>query len=192
MQHLCTWPCWCNRFSMVLGSCMKKETIQCCWLFYLRRIIFFIVGEEEIWLLDISEVPIELHDLGWRKKWYSVADFSYLWMMMIMIPVNKYICAKDIGCTGLIVWLHGFSKEHGKVMIFKWKHQGLGLVVAEMKILGCGCVPIHFFVYLEDLMYKMMAWIRLIWTYQKKKEWGLYGDVWMVDRFQKKEWYDKR
>ena len=91
-------------------------------------------------------------------------------MMTTTIPVKKYICAKNIGCTGLIVWLHGFSKEHGKVMIFKWKHQGLGLVVAEMKILGCGCVPIHFFVCLGDLMYKMMAWIRLIWTYQPKKK----------------------
>ena len=91
-------------------------------------------------------------------------------MMMTTIPIKKYTCAKNIRCTGLIVWLHGFSKEHGKVMIFKWKHQGLGLVVAEMKILGCGCVPIHFFVYLEDLMYKMMAWIGLIWTYQQKKK----------------------
>ena len=70
----------------------------------------------------------------------------------------------------MAVWLHGFSKEHGKVTIFKRKHKGLGLVVAEMKILGCGCVPIHFFVYLEDLMYKMMAWIGLIWTYQQKKK----------------------
>lgn len=41
-----------------------------------------------------------------------------------------YICAKNIGCPGLIVWLHGFSKEHGRVMIFKWKQQVIGI--------GCG------------------------------------------------------
>lgn len=41
-----------------------------------------------------------------------------------------YICAKNIGCTGLIVWLRGFSKEHGRVMIFKWKQQVIGI--------GCG------------------------------------------------------